>query len=424
VLSVLVTFQLLEPYFQSLPLGKNPVLPPVTAAYLTRRVLNEPNNGASALLRIRNVAAQLALESTDGRIVHDYVEQLCPLVVTHCADRLAHIWRVDEHIDKSDYEPHVNVAALYTQTMPVIARWIDRGAREANNDSHSWLFGSAKTYAVEHGNHQLLALMMTERYIDLIHSRRLNKLRLVAESGSAELTQFVWAFNTEQYPWEFSREKRPGWRYKNEMILASIDTPSIEVFEFLTEKRRLHCINRVFGCKEYTRFLCCCARKGWADMAARYLDLGASVDGRYSPNHEVTERPLVLACKNGHRNVVDVLLARGADTSQPVLETAVQYGILAIVQILLDRGAQLGEALSTAVAKGYRDIVEILLDHDTDIQSRLRPLLVSAVEREDEVLFGMLLHRGGGVIDADTGAECARVAQEKGLQSMLEILTP
>jgi ankyrin repeat protein len=158
-------------------------------------------------------------------------------------------------------------------------------------------------------------------------------------------------------------------------------------------------------------------------MAACYLDLGACVNASGPLYNDIEQRPLVSACKNGHEEVVNILLARCADTSQPVLEIAARQGHLTIVQMLLDHGAEIGDAISGAVAKGYMDIVKELLDHGANVTSGSRSMLVQAIEQEHEAMFRLLVDRGGASRDLDTSAECVRVAEEKGLDSMLKLLS-
>jgi hypothetical protein len=73
--------KLLDPSFKPLLPSK---LLSVPIAYVRRRDLNERHDGASLLLRIRDVAIQLCKGSSDGRSERDYFKQLCPLVAEMC----------------------------------------------------------------------------------------------------------------------------------------------------------------------------------------------------------------------------------------------------------------------------------------------------------------------------------------------------
>lgn len=211
---------------------------------------------------------------------------------------------------------------------------------------------------------------------------------------------------------------------RERMAIGKNAHPSREIFEFLMEKRRLHCINKEFGQKDYTDFLRHCAIKGWTDMAAHYLDLGAFLEGLDTSLWQGQERwPLLEACKNGHRDVIEVLLKYGANTCLLALEFAAGRGYLDIVRSLLQQGAELGDAISLAAAKGYGDVDQELLDHGADIKNLRRPLLVYAVEQERVSLFRRLVERGCDPCDRKTVAECVRLAKEQGLESMLQLLS-
>jgi ankyrin repeat protein len=54
------------------------------------------------------------------------------------------------------------------------------------------------------------------------------------------------------------------------------------------------------------------------------------------------QRPILGVCRNRHVEVVRLLLAHGADTCQPVLETAVRYGQFGVPFLLLQHGAEKG----------------------------------------------------------------------------------
>jgi hypothetical protein len=404
----------------------------VPIAYLERRVINERHDGAPVLLRIRDVAIQLCKACSDGRSEHDYLKQLCPLVVDTLEGRMDGIWATDRALLKTDgllYGSHLDsdvyIAAIYTQTFPVIENWIMRG-KEMGGQSP--LFGNAHCHAAKYGNHEVLAAMMTTPYTDILHILRVHLLQMVAETGSLEATQFVFNFQSTQHPWRFSRKRsRPSYSFNNEIGVARLHTPSRAIFNFITEKRQIHCNTRTYGVKEHTSFLVKCARDGWVDMAVHYIALGASVNGLSFSSHDESahdekQRPILGACRNGHVEVVRLLLAHGADTCQPALETAVRYGQFAVVFLLLQHGAEKGGAIAEGVAKGYRTIVQALLKDDTNAKLGLYDLLVHAVRLEDEKLYWLLVEHAGGVIDEATRDACAKVAREENLESMARLI--
>ncbi|KAH6632923.1 hypothetical protein C7974DRAFT_357014 [Boeremia exigua] len=427
VLVTLPLFKTLDPYPQPSKVSGDTSILPITTTYLERRVLNERQGGSAVLLRIRSVAAQLCQESVDGSDEQEYIKQLCPLVIETCRVHLDEIWSVDQNVCKrkgaiysNDLASDVYLAALYTNTWPVVTRWARSGRSLLQR---SLIFGDARNHAARFGSTQVLAAMIESRHEDTFQMMRSYFLMRTAEAGRMEIVRFVFNFKATQHPWAFARKRsRPIYPFFNEQGLAMLNTPSKEVFDFITEKRRIHCTTRTYGVKENTNFLLHCARKGWADMAAQYLALGALVDGPESGSIDENQRPLLLACKYGHEDVVRVLLANGASTTAPALETAVKHGQFTIAYLLLDQGAEVGRAVAEAVAKGYRVMVHTLLERRTDARAGLQGLLVRAFELEDEALFQLLVQHSGGVVEEITRSECARVAKERGLESMSKTL--
>jgi hypothetical protein len=404
----------------------------VPIAYLERRILNEGHDGAAVLLRIRDVTIQLCKESSDGRSEQDYIRQLCPLVVDTLKGRMNEIWATDKALLKTDgllYGSHLDsdvyVAAVYTQDFPTVAKWITRGKGMRDR---SLLFGDPHRHAVKYGNHEVLAAMMTTPRTDLLQILRIHSLQMVARTGDLEATQFVFNFQSTQHPWTFSRNRSmPSYSFHNEQGIARLHTPNRAIFNFITDKRKTYCTTRTYGVKEHTCFLIKCARDGWVDMAAHYIALGASVNGlsfsaHDESSHDEKQRPILGACKKGHVEVVRLLLAHGADTCHPALETAVRYGQFAVAFLLLQHGAEKGDALAEGVAKGYRTIVQALLEDDTNAKLGLQDLLVHAVRLEDAELYWLLVEHAGGMIDEATRDACAKIAKEGNLESMARLI--
>jgi hypothetical protein len=424
--TTLSLFKLLDTFFKPLPPGNNEPIPSIAAVYLERRVLNERPGGAPVLLWIRSVANKLSQETGDERDERDYIKQLCPLVLNTCRVRLDEIWVVDTAgpwrdglFYGSNLDADVYITALYTQTLPVIAKWIPSGKNLAKS---SLLFGRACTHAARYGNHEILAAMMDLHHEGDFQNLRAYFLQEVSEFGRIEITRFIMNFKATQRPWVYSKKiKRPTYYFHNERVLAQLHTPSREIFAIAMEKRGVHCVDRTFGVKEYTTFLVRSAYNGWADMTACYLALGACADGMGSTTSNM-ERPLLGACRNGHREVVKVLVGHSANTCQPALETAVRYGHFAIVSLLLEYGAEVGEALAAAVAKGYKTIVCAILEQGASIEGELQELLRLAVEIEDQAIFRTLIEYAGEAVNKETLAMCVKEAREKGLDSMAELI--
>jgi hypothetical protein len=412
---------------------------PIATHYLECRVLND-RHGTPFLRRIRDVAARLCQESEDGRDERDYIRLLCPLVMEGRWTNLTGFWAsksvaspLNRIASDSNLESDVNVAALYTQTLPVIERWM---ASEKPMDICIPIFGDARYHAARYGSHEILAAMMASCDDSAIQDLRQKLLRWVALLGRVEATRFVLNFQATERPWVSARKNRRepvghqtrvGVRgpvgHQTRVGVRGMHTPSREILDLITEKRKLRCLEETYDVEEYTRLLRYCAEKGWVEMAAHYISLGASVNG-VRPLRPIRNRvPLIAACIHGHEEIVKLLLTHGVDTSPPALEMAALHGHYGIVSLLLEHGAGMGEALAKAIRKGYLSIVRTLLAHDTGIEPEWQGLLVSSVQAEDEVLFRLLVEHAGGAIDEDTRTECAKVAREMGLESMLELVS-
>ncbi len=115
-----------------------------------------------------------------------------------------------------------------------------------------------------------------------------------------------------------------------------------------------------------------------ADLAAKLLDQGASVDAR----DRFGARPLSHAAKSGHPRMVDLLLARGAPIDARNLDgaTALYFAAegshILIAQQLIERGADVNlvgrSAISPIAAAAYAGndvIVGALLAHGADARA-------------------------------------------------------
>ncbi len=118
----------------------------------------------------------------------------------------------------------------------------------------------------------------------------------------------------------------------------------------------------------------------------RAVELLASQPGLASSYAPDGFTPLGLAAFFGHREVVELLLARGADvnavsrnaTGYTALTGAVAKGNVAIVAALLAAGANTNHRygpgyspLHEAAAKGDSPLVKLLLDHGADPNARM-----------------------------------------------------
>jgi ankyrin repeat protein len=110
------------------------------------------------------------------------------------------------------------------------------------------------------------------------------------------------------------------------------------------------------------------ASKGQLVVAKYLLDHGADVNGRYG-------NPLYLAVRNGHKAMVELLLARGADANaRNSLNEAVSRGFNAVAEVLLANNATVNirggqQPLLAAVTLGNIELIQALINRGADVNS-------------------------------------------------------
>ncbi|KAE8153045.1 ankyrin repeat-containing domain protein [Aspergillus avenaceus] len=132
------------------------------------------------------------------------------------------------------------------------------------------------------------------------------------------------------------------------------------------------------------------------------------------------------ACAGGHREIVHMLLEKGADVNLPcsyygsALGAACAAGYKKIVQLLLEKGAdvnmqngQWGSALLAACVQGHEAILELLLERGADVNmqcGRLGSALQGACVGGHKNIIHKLLEKGADVNSPCGFFSCALVA--------------
>ena len=415
-------------------------LPAIAVPYLERRLSNERQHGNQTLFRIRRVAEVLCQESNGAQSVPDCIKQLCPVIVeainkNNKNNKSPELWASESTLCEDTFDTDVYVAAVITKTTALVERWLASG-KEA--DQTSAIFGAAKNHAGSYGSHKLLAaLISSQNYLDdrtfqvrpnRLHINRFMMLQQVARLGLLNATQFVFDFQTDEVPWMISIpgiSRTAPMAYTDVLCLATVFSPDRAVFDFLKEQVKFHCECVSVAENYMTKALSACARWGWTDMADYCIELGAAVN---YPCSKVTPKTysqaLLAACSHGQQAMVEMLLARGARPNSPALEYAIRNGHFAVTQMLLDHGVEPGKALSTATRKGYQTVVQQLLEHGAETKHQAGPILVDAIQHENEEMLELLLDKGGCPLNesAVTSLLCFKAARDNGSESMLQIL--
>ena len=160
-------------------------------------------------------------------------------------------------------------------------------------------------------------------------------------------------------------------------------------------------------CKDIKKDLLRAAKRGNVDLIRKVLSIFL-VDINFMTKRNTN--PLMLAAKNNHKDVVYLLLDRGAepnmadqDGNTPLHEAA-NEGHKDVVQLLLDGGAEPNRAdqdgwtpLHDAADEGHKDVVQLLLDGGAEPnmaeQSGDTPLHRASLEGH-KVVVQLLLEKG------------------------------
>jgi ankyrin repeat protein len=179
---------------------------------------------------------------------------------------------------------------------------------------------------------------------------------------------------------------------------------------------------------------------GCLDMASHLLSVGAYAEGSSNPfSADHRNGSIEIASLRGHVAVVELLLDNGADPNIAIAPAA-SRGHFLLLRKLLERGITpksavtgvLGDLrhfdparlLSNMQAGPYLDVVRLLLDAGlgpNENTGKNSPL-AGAVSAEHTALLEFLLERGADLHSTGTAEECVRRAKKDGLVSMLLLL--
>ena len=194
--------------------------------------------------------------------------------------------------------------------------------------------------------------------------------------------------------------------------------------------------------KKGTTPLIAAARSGHLEIVNLLLAAGAEVDPKTGPKRVGQPTALWWAARNGHQVIVETLLENGADVNgkegkltPTALMEAVERGHPFIVEVLLIGGANPNEknaygrtALWMAAILGRTKAVEILLENGADVNTTgeigLTPLMLAVDSWKFKYwIVKALLENGADVNMKDKGGNTASMfAKKRGYDEFFQLL--
>ena len=146
---------------------------------------------------------------------------------------------------------------------------------------------------------------------------------------------------------------------------------------------------------------------GFKNIVQLLLHKGADVNVKSGGTTALME-----ASYNGFKEVVQLLIDNGAEVNSTALMGASQNGHKDVVQLLIDNGAEVNAkdcgitALMYASGNGHKDVVQILIENGADVnvkdtfdgETASKTALMFALERGHENIVQLLLENGAEVM--------------------------
>ncbi|KAH7397370.1 hypothetical protein BKA66DRAFT_454238 [Pyrenochaeta sp. MPI-SDFR-AT-0127] len=407
VMRVMYNCRLFDTLYSPPYVERRYILPPFLQSYLEHRVKQEPSRGNPSLNLFRRLANDLHkdmdLNDPEPLKNDECLNRLCLVAMSssHSTKRYNKIFQAKYNPDAADYRSHLFSAALCTSNLPIVRQCVAADASllsQFRNHDENELFGSYIVLAAEYGSLNIIRYLLMSGMSNNDTASRADLFCHVAQAGRLENLHYIYDFKHTELPWTFEDQESKD----AEALKSAFRTKSIGVMKFVEELRTVHSLPPIDSGTMQTD-LYRCGRAGAREAAAHLLHLGAWING---PRSYEPAKVIINAC-------------------------AFPFADIAMIDFLLDHGANESGTIAAAALRGYThkvvhllDIVRLLLDAGVDVNESIgcESPLVSAISLEHTEMFRFLIERGANLRAPRTAEECVKRARKGGLESMVKLL--
>lgn len=418
----------------------------LVSRYLLDRTLADRTNSNNLIATIQGtINYMLKYEgfNTDARqqvasLRRDYARSLCALVSTAPRWSSQEIWilisglkpNTADHVENRPGKSHHGAlaAAAYLGKSELVKSLLEGSNIHINRETY---YGTPLMCAARGGRCDIARLLLKHRSAEhLAEFPHRSALSLAAFDGNEETVRLLLeAVQSQQWTknqWNWLQEPMvEAARGGHQQLVDLLKETAVDLFDdsaLLVEAL-------------ITSVLFQAAHHGHVDLVRSALDNGACPN-----NSERSHPPIWYAASRGHNNVVRLLLARGADQSQPAngnpLIIAVRRGFRSTAEVLLDHGDYdfnlelLNEWVNTAPLKvaaehGQAHMVRFILDRgfDLDRYPEVGQMAIKwAAANGYDTVVRMLCEAGINVDGPTESASPMLAAMCRGRQNIVETL--
>jgi ankyrin repeat protein len=255
---------------------------------------------------------------------------------------------------------------------------------------------------------------MFSTYNTSFYTSSVSLLYVLAETDLAELIKVILSYRPEEFHEQGGQHQYP--------LFAALANGSRNAVKALLQLEHNPLKDDITAQLEYGRDFAAiegqtplfwAVAKGLKEIVQLLLARGAEVDSKDSYG----QTPLSRASNNGHNEVVQILLDKGAKVDskdnfgRTPLSQAFEWGHKEVIQLLLNRKAELDSKdyfsqtpLSRASERGHKEVVQLLLSKGAEVDSKddySRTPLSRASEWGYKGVVQLLLNKGAKVDSKD-----------------------